>query len=302
MAKDKNYEADKALKKYHDLGGLTIEDMNFGLWLSEKKHLMKKIAFFFLLAVAIFFVVYSVYAYTLYFLQSREAKNLFADNAGEIVYRTVISDLAPSGLQVFRSNNRYDLAVNIKNPNDKYNASFGYCFTRAGLNIVCGQSFVLPGASKYILALNQELAAGAGGLEFKITATNWQRVDAHQIPDWSQYLAARLNFSVANINFSNAAGSGLTAKIPLNTLEFMITNQSPYGYYDVPVNILFYNGDNLVGVNNYLFKNFKAGETRRAGLTWSGNLEGVKGVVIVPDINISDDQVFLNYSGADATP
>lgn len=300
MVKDKNPDADKGLKNYHDLGGLTVEEMNFGLWLSEKKHLMKKIAFFFLLAVTIFFVVYSVYAYTLYFLQSREAKNLFADPAGEIVYRSVISDLEPSNLQVFQNSNRYDLAVNVRNPNDKYISSFSYCFTLAAVDIVCGRTFLLPGASKYVLVLNQELPAGASGLEFKITGANWQRVDAHRIPDWSQYAASRLNFAIANINFSHAAENSLTAKVPLNSLAFTITNQSSYGYYEVPVSILFYNGDSLVGVNNYLFKDFKSGETRRAELTWSGNLEGVKGVVIVPDLNISDDKIFLNYSGAEA--
>jgi len=120
------------------------------------------------------------------------------------------------------------------------------------------------------------------------------------IPDWNQYAASRLNFSIANINFSSASESGLSAKVPLNTLEFTITDLSPYSFYEVPVNILFYNGDNLVGVNNYLFKNFKAGETKRAELTWSGNLEGVKGVVIVPELNIIDSNIYLNYSGAAA--
>lgn len=300
MSKDKNYRTDQDLKKYHDLGGLTIKEMNFGLWLSEKKHLMKKIALFFLFAVVIFFVVYSAYGYVFYFLQTKNANNLLADNAGTIAYHAQIDALAPDAIQIFKNNDRYDLAVNIKNSNDKYNASFGYCFTKGGADIACGQSFILPGGNKYVLALNQELAAGAGGLEFKITSAGWQRVDVHQIPDWSQYAAARLNFSITNINFSNASASGLSAKVPLNTLEFTITDQSSYGYYEVPVNIFFYNNDNLVGVNNYLFKNFKAGETRRAALTWPGDLGGVKSVVIVPDLNIIDNKIFLNYSGAAA--
>jgi len=300
MSKDKNYSTDRDLKKYNDRGGVSIKEMNFGLWLSEKKGLLKIIALFFLLAVTIFFVVYSVYGYILYFMQTQNANNLFAGNAGDVVYRTQIAPLVPGSLQVFKNNGRYDLAVSVKNPNDKYNAVFNYCFARAGVDVACGQNFILPSGNKFVLALNQELADGTGGLDFKITSTSWQRFDAHLIPDWNQYAAARLNFSIANINFSSASESGLSAKVPLNTLEFTITDLSPYGFYEVPVNILFYNGDNLVGVNNYLFKNFKAGETKRAELTWSGNLEGVKGVVIVPELNIIDSNIYLNYSGAAA--
>ena len=60
MSKDKNesLSSDQDLNKYRDPNGLTVNGMNFGLWLSEEKQLIKKIGFFFLLAVAAFFVVY----------------------------------------------------------------------------------------------------------------------------------------------------------------------------------------------------------------------------------------------------
>lgn len=301
MSKEKNLSSDQSLKKYKGLNSVSVDEMNFGLWMAEKRSLLKKIGLAFLFAVALFFVIYSVYGYVIYFLQTQATNNLLADDSGTILYHAQIAPLTPDTLQVFKNNDHYDLAVNIKNPNDKYNASFSYCFTSSGADLLCGQSFVLPGGSKYVLALNQALNQGAGGLEFKITGTTWSRVDAHLIPDWTQYAAARLNFSVSNINFSNASQSGLSAKVPMNSLDFTVSNVSAYGYYEVPFNILFYNDQTLVGVNSFRFQNFKAGETRQANLTWAGNLEGVKGVVITPDLNIADSSIYLNYSGNTAS-
>ncbi len=297
MSKDKNQDQDKIIKKYKDSEGLTVEEMNFGLWLSENRRLITKIIVAFLMAVCAFFFIYSAYAYILYFMSSQQANNLLADTAGQIISRSVTTNLVVNNVQVLKSGPNYDLIVEITNPNDKFNANFNYCFLRSNTNLLCGQSFILPGATKYVLALNQDLSAGTSGLEFKITTTSWQRVDLHLIPDWNQYAAARLNFSVTNINFSAAGLNNLSGKLNLNSLEFTVTNQSPYSYYEVPVNIFLYNNATLIGVNRYTFDNFLAGESHQAKLTWNGSLDNVTRTVVVPDVNIADNSIFINYTG-----
>ena len=83
----------------------------------------------------------------------------------------------------------------------------------------------------------------------------------------------------------------------LNSLEFSFENVSPYSYYEVPLNILLFDGDKLKGVNRYIINDFYTGETRRVNLTWTSDLREAKRTLILPEINIFEEDSFLKYRG-----
>jgi len=297
MEKNKNPKKEIDLKNYQDLNGLTLKKMNFGLWLAENRRRLLWALTIVLVLLSAGFFIYSSYYYILYFLSGQKDVSLL-DN--QIVYpRKPTEDLKVAPVQVLAVGDRSDLAVQVENINLKFSVSLSYCFVQGdGQEIACQSSFVLPGQQKYFLAFNQDLSAVSGRPTLKIKDIFWQRLNAHDVPDWPSFAQARLNFAIKNLTFNNQSRSGLSDKIFLNNLQFDVVNQSPYGYYEVPLNILLYSGSELVSVQRYFLSNLLADEERHVDISWPGSLPSTIRTEVQPDINILDSQVYLKYQGA----
>ena len=297
MNKNKNTKSDINLKNYQDLDGLTVKKMNFGLWLSENRRRILRFFTIILVVLSAFFFIYSSYYYIIYFITGESDIGLL-DNP--INYpRTSSEELNIAPVQVLKAGDLIDLAVQLKNVNSNFSASFTYCFIQGdNQEFACGGGFILPSQTKYLLALGQSLKDPNSRPAFKIKDIFWQRVNLHTIPDYSSFSTQRLNFSIQNLIFSNSSRSGLSDKIFLNNLEFDINNQSPFGYYEVPLNILLYSGSELVGVQRYLLNDFLAEEKRHIDISWSGSLPMITKTEVQPDINILDESIYLKYKGA----
>jgi len=292
MSKDEN-KPEINLNKYKDRDGLSLKKMNFGLWLSESRAKIMKAIVIFLIALSLFFFVYSTYNYIIYFLSGAEIDPVNVN----ILSPRQVSDIIVGSPQVFRSGEGYDMVVDIKNPNDKYSGTYSFCFYTDETNIQCGSDFILPGETKYAAALGQKMDNQAA-VGFKITSIGWQRFDNRKIPNWTTYSNERLNFRVENLKLVLAEKSGLSEKIKLDLLEFSIVNNTNFGYREVPLVITFYSGQSLVGINSYLLKNFISGETKNVRLSWPSGLGNVTRTEIRPIINLLDDSVYLNYQGS----
>jgi len=285
MKKDKNnHEID--LNKYQDLNGLSVDKMNFGLWLSENRSKIMRIIIVILIAVSAFFFVYSTYNYVVYFLD--KSNDSATVDTGVTSPRNVTAELVVNTPQLFKSGETYDIIATISNPNDKFVAHYNYCFSNESVDIYCGSSFIMPGEQKYISALGQTIAKGSISASLKLSNVSWQRIDSHEITDWSVYANDRINFNIENIQLNLSE---------LDSLEFSITNRSNYSYYEVPLNIVFYNGQEIIGTNRTVVKLFLSGETRNVHLTWPGGLSGVTRTDIRPELDLLNDGIYLKYQG-----
>jgi hypothetical protein len=296
MSKDKN-NSEINLDNYKDLNGLSLRKMIFGLWLSEHRAKIIKIIIISLISISIFFFTYSTYYFIIYFLnnQSEKADNS-AINSQVSSPRKVVNDLAIGTPQVFQSGSSYDFVVSIKNPNDKFSARFEYCFTSNGKNLKCDNNFILPAEEKYVFNLGQRIV-DAPTLTFQIKNIAWQRIDAHKIPNWNNFASERLNLSLDGISLVLADKTAAVEKVSLDSLEFSVTNQSAYGYYEFPLNISFYRGDELIGINRYIVKNFFPNERQTVRLSWLGSLSNVSRTEIRPEVDLLNDNVYLKYQG-----
>jgi hypothetical protein len=296
MSKDKNESSDDGLESYQDPAGLTLKEMNFGLWLAENRKKILKLITIILILVSAGLFIYSTYHFIAYFRAGDPNNQIIVDNLNTSP-RKLTEDLQLAPINVFVSGERYDLAVKVKNPNLKFLAIFNYCFVQAENNIFCGAGFILPNEEKYILSLGRTDVAGLSDINFVISDIFWQRIDSHQISNWDNYSRDRLNFAISDINFAAAAGSGLSDRVNLNSLAFTIKNDTSFGYYEVPLNIMLFSGSELVGVNRYPLSNFLAGDIRQVKLSWVGNFRSVNRVEVVPEINIMDSTVYSKYQG-----
>lgn len=295
MKKNKN-EHEIDLNKYEDLEGLSLKEMNFGLWLSENRAKITKLIIIILIFICAGFFIYSSYHYVVYFLNSSSEEGINS-NITVSAPRNIVSEIKTSIPQVFKNGEAYDLVTLITNPNNKFIAHFEYCFTVNDAEQGCSSGFVLPAEEKYLFSLGQKIETANPEVNFKITNIFWQRVDSHKIPDWTSFANNRLNFNLKNINLVLAKDVNLSEKAGFDYLEFNISNDTAFGYYEVPLNIAFYSGSELIGVNKYVIKDFLAGEERVARLNWLGNLSGVTRTEIRPELNILDDSIYLKYQG-----
>ncbi len=298
MSKDKNTNGID-LSKYKDLDSVSLKKMNFGLWLSENRKHITKIVIIFLIALSVFFFVYSLYNYVIYFRDIKAEKENIVDVTGSSVVsqRNVAADLVVRAPQIFKNNGNYDLVASVSNPNDKFSASFQYCFVVNKTDVGCSSVHILPSEEKYVLSLGQKLDAEYPSATFEIRNISWKRINAHDIPDWNYFYNERLNFGLKDIKFTPAGSNTSTGKNNLSSLEFNISNLTNYGYYSVPLNIALYNGSDLVGVNIFIVNNFLAGETKGVSLSWLSNISRATRVEIRPNLNILDDSIYLKYQG-----
>lgn len=270
-----------------------LRRMNVGLWLSEnRKNIIKAIVVLLILISATFFI-YSVYNLIIYLKAGNPADGLVDDNF--VRNQNQLQPLTLSQVQVFSNNSKSDLVILLNNSNPRFYANFDYCFKRGELEVSCGQSFILPNSEKYILAFGVETLSGGEDFSFSISRISWQRV-SREIIDYQSFHNEHLNFNIHDINFKPST-SRSSANIDLNSLEFSFENLSPYSYYEVPLNILFFDGENLKGVNRHVINNFYTGETRQISLTWTSDLREVTRTLILPEINIFNEEVFLKYRG-----
>ena len=271
----------------------SLRRMNIGLWLSEnRKNIIKAIVVLLILISATFFI-YSVYNLVIYLKAGNPADGLVDNDLMRNPDQT--QPLVFSQVQIIPNNSKSDLAILVSNSNPRFYADFDYCFKRGELEISCGQSFILPNSEKYILAFEVESLSGGENISFSASRVSWQRV-SREIVNYQSFHDERLNFNIHDINFKPAA-SRVSANVDLNSLEFSFENVSPYSYYEVPLNILFLDGDQLKGINRYIINNFYTGETRRVNLTWTSDLREAKRTLILPEINIFEEGVFLKYRG-----
>jgi hypothetical protein len=295
MVKDEN-KKDANLNSYKDLGGLTLNEMNAGLWLSEHRKSMTRFITVFLIVISAFFFIYSTYGYIIYFMNGK------IDNQVEgqaMSPRNIVTPMTIAPVEIFKSGDYYDLAVRIKNPNDNFSAEFKYCLTQDGVDISCSNEFILPSEDKFLITLAAKVNPASSSPVFVVRDIFWARTNRREIPDWPAYLLERVNFEITNVKFLGASKSGLSENIKLNSLEFTAINHTPFSYYEVPFNIFLYSGSKLVGVERNIASNIMAGESRQIKMSWSAELTNISRIEVIPDININNPSVYLKYQGSD---
>jgi len=293
MSNDKSPKKTIDLNKYEDPTDLAPKNLELGLWIASNRKLIYKIIVIILATLAAIFLLYSGYGYIHYFIVGQEQdKALQQNNSGLDLanYRlqNKPADLLISQPKVIANNNGSDFIVHLKNSNDKQSANFDYCFT-AGGNQACGTGFILPNEEKNLLLINSTVKAATGVADFKLTSITWQKLKAGEIPDWNAFRDQRFNFSITEPKFSSYDGN-------VNYLEFNITNNSSYNYFEVPLNMVVLSGNEALAVNRFIIEGLNSQETKSIRLSWpeAVNLGGT--IKVTPELNLLDSSIYRPYS------
>jgi len=293
------------INRYQSQDSPSSSKMEIGLWLLDNREHLRKALIILLTAVSAISWSYTIYGFAYYLAKGMNDDELLTKQlvetktlGHEYILALAPKDLSYSPVQIFRSEeSKYDFIAEIKNPNEKHWANFKYCFYEQNQEVECGTNFILPGETKNLIALAKNFNYLPREASLAIKEVSWQKINTRQISDWGSYRDDRLDFVFEGVNFKPAAMSGLSEKLNLNALEFSASNKTAFNYWEVPLDIFFYNGNTLIGVNQYVLPEFMSKEKRDVKISWLGNLGGVNSVKIIPDLNIFKDGIYIKYEG-----
>lgn len=297
----KKESIDKDVRDYRDEVGLSTRQLDWGLRLVRYRKTFVIFAIWFLTGAGIGTLGYSLYSFGHYLIVGRaEDQQVYQDLSATPLpapnksFDAQLSYPAPRIL--LNAGSRGDVVVPVTNPNPRSAAYFNYHFLVNGAAIGGRSDFILPGETKYLLALGQEIPAGSTDAQLVIENYSLKRVDAHAVPDWAAYRAQRMDFRISDARFVPGTSSGLSEKLSVGEMSFTIANASAYGYRNLRLIILLKSNGEVVAANDYVLENFRSGETRSPRLSWTGNVPPVNQVEVIPDLDILDSGIYLPYS------
>ena len=280
---------------------LSDDQLQWGYWFVTHKEELKRIFIIFLIICNSVLWLFSLYKWTIFFLDSEQNTLMMNTFSEELVdFQAFKQQDSPApfqilGVSTFKlSDSRYDLMAKLRNPNEQWLGLIEYQFTTGNNEFRprIYKDFILPGDEKYFfdLAINSETAIG--NPKFNILSLEWRK-----IPGATEKTADRLQMEVSNAEFLNARTLGLTEEVEISKAIFTVKNNAAYNFWKVGFPVVAYNGNRAVGVNYLIVDNFLSGETKDLEVSWFNPIGAVSRIEVEADINIFDSSNYKEFKG-----
>ncbi|MDD5040742.1 MAG: hypothetical protein PHY34_06400 [Patescibacteria group bacterium] len=240
-----------------------------------------------LIAIVVFLVVFAFTNGILYLINTPHYSSLIGSMASSpLDYTSIRQQNMPQALEfgtisvVSVSQGRYDLIAPVRNPNAQWAAaSVEYRFSIQGYDLESDVDFVLPEGQKFFVATNVELGQtpSAQDARVAILGCDWEHIDN------TDPLAQEL-FLVNNISFSTSS----VGNYGVYRVTADVTNDSFLNFWEARFAVVFFNGDQVVGVEYATVEPFNAGETQAIMVQHGIGADDVTSVAVTPDVNILD--------------
>jgi hypothetical protein len=291
------------INSYHDPAGLTIGKMNFGFWFISKVPVFKKIIYIILGVIGA--VTWSVFFFTFgkyYIFDIRSDRTMFSNlmQAAPVSHEMILERMPKKlimgdVLVITADQEKYSYSVEATNPNATHWLTVEYYFYSDAGKTDSVKSFILPGQTKNFVSLANEYDRKPADAVIVFSQEDWRRIDSKKIPDYPAFFNDRINFDYKDMKFTPANSSSLSEKIPLNSFDFSMQNNSVFNYWDVPLNIFFYGNNSLQGISQITIEKIRSGDMKRVSLTIPGRIGAVRDITIQPEINIFDKSVYMEF-------
>jgi len=182
------------------------------------------------------------------------------------------------------------LLVKIQNQNTKNWAYFDIVFYNNNGDLAREKSFILPEEEKYATSLSLENVRPGDAVGARIENIVWQRINSHEISNWTNFKDSHLNLKIENIQVIN----GVKEKGEFDNLDFDIINNTAYNYWSIDFVIILSNGlNNNLAVSKYAVEKVRSGEKKHVSIAWPGLMSG--SFAIFPEINIMNKGVYMDF-------
>jgi len=190
------------------------------------------------------------------------------------------------------TDNRYDMAVEITNPNSQWWIEFNYHFSLSGEETPKRTGYVLP-ESRQVLMEPGYAAKTRGGSSatFIVDTIRWHRMDpAFAGSDFKTFKTNRFNVVAEDVTYDTDIS---LADKHVGQTSFALHNLGSYGFWNVDLVLRLYRGSSVIAVNKITVSRLSPGEKRALNVVWFDTLPGVTKTEIIPQVNVLDPSVYL---------
>jgi len=279
--------------------GMTGQEMAVGYWWVSHKLLLRKLGLSLLLALCVILVGYSIYGWGTYLAYGiwKEGDMVAQMAEQPIPFSAYHKAHAPQAiveedLFVLDSGTKEgwkDIIVPVYNPNSQWMATMTYHFEDE-LEITPDEIMtVLPGEETVIGVLGYAPTSTIKSPQFVKTDVSWQRINPHNIPDPPAHIAQRRDFPVSEIQITRP---GEIEDLDTHKIIFDITNNTIHSYWSVPMWVMLYRNNKLVGVEQVVLEPFELGETQTVDVRSLIKSKSITNIEVISQVNIFDEGVY----------
>lgn len=262
--------------------------------------ILQKIALAGTIMLEAILLVYSGYVWVDYLIVNRNReKLLYQELSQSINYGELHPLMAPKPISVIivqtmpagGRGGSYDVIAKLANPNSKWLATVSYQFAVSGENGPLSQTYILNDEEKYIIGDSLATSSGAAA-EIIITAVKWQR-----LREWNKFNERKPNFAVSDVKFTPLTSRKGGEPI-VNRVSFNITNESSYNFWSVGLKVIPLKGELAVAARATTIEQVRSQEKRFVSLNiYNVSASFVDSVLVVPEVNVADPDVFMSVEG-----
>lgn len=273
------------------------QQLKAGYWYVRNKKLLRNITIGLLVFINVIFWSFTLYRLIdLYIISYDEYQAVLNElpqdltNIRQYTVENQPTSLQILGLSVVPGNEQtFDVGAKVYNPNERWFATFTYQFFAPGLESKEYKDFVLPGDEKFLLDLSVSSQGTPTQPRLEFRDLKWERIQ-----DYESIKNEALRIDVDDITFASARSTGLTGDELVSRSSFTASNNSPFDYRKVKFISLLYSGNQIVGLNSLTQENFLSGQSRDITQNWFGVLPSANRIEVFVDVNILDEDVYLN--------
>lgn len=280
---------------------LTLKEVRFAEWWRNKLPLFKKIVTYILIFInvavwgifvdrLVLYIIYTpdyqqtIKGLTTNLIDYQSYNRLMQPNT-PVVNNVYVVNLGTDERDPQKKN--YTLVAEVENNNQRWAvSSLTGEFDLAG-QLIEVNGFLMPQQKKYFLALRQPNAQSVSTASFTIKNIAWRRVR----PEERSRLSLINQLFFEKTNFIPAAI--LNNKPTPSQVEFNAINRSAYNFWQVNVQAVLYQGGGVVDAYVFPIANWMAGQSRVITFNLTRNINFVSQIIVVPDINLFDDSIFI---------
>lgn len=190
------------------------------------------------------------------------------------------------------TDNRFDMVVDLENPNAQWWAEFNYRFNLSGEQTPLRNGFIMPQTKIALTELGfRPKARGSARAQLEVENIRWRRLDPAQIGEsYKNYALNRFNVAFENAAFDSTLVLGAQT---IGRSSFDVVNRGAFGYWSLDLVVKIYRGGTVLGVNKITLTQLVPGESRHVEMDWFEKLPTVTRTEIIPVINLVDPDTFL---------
>lgn len=269
------------------MSDLSDQELKFGYWYVVHREQFKRALYILVGGIGIILVAYSGWQWIeIISSQQAEEESLRILVGSEVNFQDYHRRNQPLPLEVGLatatpgiSQSTFDLIAQVKNPNPRWGArTVSFTFT-VGQTSISGSSFLLPLEDKYVISLGIPLERQPEFVSLTINGVGWQR-----IRDVAQFPIPAFSVTEQETSQLSPAGGGVSG----TQLDFQLTNESAYNFWEVGVTAVLARGSTIQAVGYQTLKNVISGGVYAVQFFWPRGLGATDRLIVKPEVNVLD--------------